>query len=103
MLEEEKGLLLIFSFDYVWMKPIFVWFKFRELNAISPVLLLNERKEEKKKKERRKLNASSPVLLLKEGREKEEKKKEKTHRIFSRPPLEGGKRRDTWVVLVLDL
>ena len=60
MLEEEKGLLLIFSFDYVWMKPIFVWFKFRELNAISPVLLLNERKEEKKKEKEE--NSTRPPL-----------------------------------------
>ena len=46
-------------------------------------------------------NATSPVLLLNEGREK--RKKEKTHRVFPRPPLEGGKRRDALVVLVLDL
>ena len=81
MLEKEKGLLLIFSFDYVWMKPIFVWFKFLELTATSPVLLLTRvRKKEEKKKE----------------------KEEKTHRVLPRPPPERGKRRDPSVVLVLD-
>ena len=39
----------------------------------------------------------------KKRKKRKEKKKEKTHRVFPRPPLEGGKRRDALVVLVLDL
>ena len=39
----------------------------------------------------------------KKRKKRKEKKKEKTHRVFPRPPLEGGKRRDASVVLVLDL
>ena len=39
----------------------------------------------------------------KKKKKRKEKKKEKTHRVFPRPPLEGGKRRDASVVLVLDL
>ena len=98
---------------------MFVRFKFMEHTASSPVLLLKEEKEKRRKQKRKKrkrkkiLTASSPIFLLNEGREKrrkekrekkrKKKKKEKTHRVFPRPPLEGGKRRDALVVLVLDL
>ena len=64
-----------------------------------------KKRKEKKKEKTHRVFPRPPLEGGKRRKEKKQKKEKekKTHRVFPRLPLERGKRRDASVVLVLDL